>query len=617
MVISLRKQQKVGNILDLIQMREIKEDCMLSTPKRGVSEYRAVIKVNPVNFSLMSDVEQESVLESFRVLLQRLDIGVTLSIHIRVLPYDIAPYLQKLKIAQEKASSASLQAIRDHEQFIRTLSSKRAILQREFYIRVLAPPIKKREKRQEEFDQAKDQLQLLCDDLLEDIQRCGLAGQRLNTMELAQYYSSCVHTRYALTYPIQEASLLGVDRPIAGVSFKQLQESLLVDETAQTALSLIGDEQSEENEEKRENVVMEPEPKKKRKNKKEETPFTTLVDLIQPAHITQNEHYIKIHRELSEYFRGRSIEGYPAIVIAGWLDRLIQIDEPYTDVLLHLESLDPKTYTNNLTRQITGYRTTQEIEKRHGKTENPYIEAALEEVEELRTKLVRQTERVHAVSLYICVRGTSIDELKTRDEKVVSLLRSLDLTSAELSFEHLEAWQSILPDAPDILKRRKILDTSSVITAFPFASTSLSTEPGYLIGVMPNGSLVIVDPASPTLDNGHEVIFARSGAGKSYDEKLRLGRASMLGFDITVIDPEDEYLPLCREHDGVNIRLSSGALQLNPFDLPLADTIEREILKEQFQSLLVLFDLLLAEKDAGTLSQKRKSVLTEMPCQSV
>ena len=76
-----------------------------------------------------------------------------------------------------------------------------------------------------------------------------------------------------------------------------------------------------------------------------------------------------------------------------------------------------------------------------------------------------------------------------------------------------------------------------------------------------------------------------------------------------MIDPEDEYLPLCREHNGVNIRLSSGALQLNPFDLPLADTKEREILKEQFQSLLVLFDLLLAEKTAGTLSQKEKVFL--------
>ena len=88
MVTSLSKRQKAGNILDLIQMREIKDNCLISkTPKRGIVEYRAVLKVNPVNFSLMSDVEQESVLESFRVLLQRLDIGVAISIHVRVLPY--------------------------------------------------------------------------------------------------------------------------------------------------------------------------------------------------------------------------------------------------------------------------------------------------------------------------------------------------------------------------------------------------------------------------------------------------------------------------------------------------------------------------------------------------
>ena len=614
MVTSLHKQKKAGNILDLMFIREIKEDCLISKKKEGV-EYRAVLKINPVNFSLMSDTEREATLESFRVLLQRLEIGVPLSIHIRVLPYDISPYLQKLKLAaQETTSDASLSTVKDHEQFIRSLSSRRAILQREFYIRLVAPAIKSKDKRQA-FEQAKDQLHLLCEDVLGDIQRCGLSGRRLNDIELAQYYSSCVHLKHSLDYPLQEASVRAIDKPIASYKhFKQLHEEIetlpsTFDGPAVRFEPLDFDEIFRESEQQ---VVSPPQPEvvhKRKKGYKEVTPYTTLVDLIQPAHIVQNEHFIKVHHDSTEFFRGRSIEGYPAVVIGGWLDRLIQIEEPYTDLLFNLKTLDPKGYTNNLTRQITGYRTTQELERRNGKTENPYIEAALEEVELLRTKLVRQIERVHAVSLYICVRGSSIEELKARDEKMTSLLRSLDLTSAELSLEHLEGWQSILPDASDLLKRRKILDTSSAVTAFPFASTSLSTEPGFLLGIMPNGSPVIVDPASPTLDNGHEIVFARSGAGKSYDEKLRLGRASMLGFEIVIIDPEDEYIPLCRAHNGINIRLSSGALQLNPFDLPLADTSERDILKEQFQSLLVLFDLLLAEKTAGTLSQKEKAFL--------
>ncbi len=348
---------------------------------------------------------------------------------------------------------------------------------------------------------------------------------------------------------------------------------------------------------------------KKEQNRKEETPYTTLVDLLQPAMIEQREHYVKVHRESTEYFRGRSIEGYPAIVIAGWLDRLIQINEPYIDILLFLEILDPKSYTNNLTRQITGYRATQVIDDRHGKTENPYIAAARENVEDLRDKLVRQTEHVHAVSLYLFSRGSSVQELKQRDEKLVSLLRSLDLDSVELSLEHLQAWQTLLPDAKDILARRKILDTSSVVTAFPFASTSLSTEPGSLVGIMPNGSLVIINPTSPQLENGHEIKFARSGAGKSFDEKVRLARSLLLGLEAIVIDPENKYATLCQKYDGVTIRLSSGVLPLNPFDLPRSDSGERSILEEQFQSLLTLFDLLLADKDPGTLSQKEKSYL--------
>jgi TraG P-loop domain len=618
---SLKKQKNAGNILNLINVREIQDSCLCSqAPKKKEQEYRAVLAIEPVNFGLMSDREQETVLESFRILLQRLSIGNTLSIHIRIRPYDLQPYLEKLQYARESTDNVVIRDIaQDHELFVRGLTSEQAILQREFYIRVVAPQLghtKKRLSPEELFDRAKNQLDLLCRDVLEDIQRCGLAGHRLDNIELAQYYLSCVHSHYAEQFPIQAANLLAVDTPLQAARFKNLRETLQQENTAPAEPMARKQPQETAFEQTPSmDIPLQEAPekplqkKRKGKNDKEDTPYTTLVDLLQPAMIEQREHYIKVHRESSEYFRGRSIEGYPAIVIAGWLDRLIQINEPYVDMLLFLETLDPKSYTNNLTRQITGYRATQVIDDRHGKTENPYIAAARENVEELRDKLVRQTEHVHAVSLYLFTRGSSLQELKQRDEKLVSLLRSLDLDSVELSLEHLQAWEMMLPDSKDILARRKILDTSSVVTAFPFASSSLSTEPGSLVGVMPNGSLVIVNPASPQLENGHEIKFARSGAGKSFDAKVRLARDLLMGFEGIVIDPEDEFYALCKEFNGVTIRLSSGTLPLNPFDLPRSDTRERTILEEQFQSLLTLFDLLLADKDPGTLSQREKSYL--------
>jgi type IV secretory pathway VirB4 component len=300
-------------------------------------------------------------------------------------------------------------------------------------------------------------------------------------------------------------------------------------------------------------------------------------------------------------------------VVSGWLDRLIQINEPYVDVVLYVETLDPKHFADRLTRKLTGFRATQAIEARAGRTENPYIEAAREEVEELRDKIVRQEEKVHSVSLYLAARATSIPELRQRDEKIISLLRGLDVESVETSLEHLQAWQTMLPDARDVLKRRKVLDTSSLVTAFPFGSTSLSTEPGILTGVTPDGSMVIVNPFSTLLENANEVKFAKSGSGKSFDEKVRLSRFLQMGIHCIVVDPENEFERLREAYNGTSISLSAGRLALNPFAIAPADAPERDILEEKISSLLTLFDLLLADRmsDRATsvLTQKEKSLL--------
>ncbi len=91
---------------------------------------------------------------------------------------------------------------------------------------------------------------------------------------------------------------------------------------------------------------------------------------------------------------------------------------------------------------------------------------------------------------------------------------------------------------------------------------------------------------------------------------MTLLRLYLLGYEIIVVDPEDEYLALSKRLAGANIRLSSGRLQINPFDLPHSDNPERNILEEKIQSLLTLFDLLLAEKEHGTLLQREKALLT-------
>lgn len=631
-VVPLSKQTKTGNIRGLLRLHRIEDHCYVLRSQKGEEAYRAVVAVAPVNFSLMSETEQEAVLAGYRALLQRLQIGEEISIHVRTMPYDLAAYQFRLRDAQQSDNRVIADLALDHEQFLFSLVAGQKIVQREFYVR-LSARVDNARRKDDRAERAKSYLDLLAAKIIEDLGRSGLTGSRLNNEELAQYYLSCSHMRYAANNPINPAILQGLDLPPVPIRLRSLGEleDLAQGDYPEWAYEVPDSQKEQENAEPgpldlvpladtqtptkdRGRWFWLGDKKQQPTTAKGPAAFTDLLDVLQPATVEQTAQYIRILRDDYEYFRARAITAYPAQLIAGWFDSLIQLNEPYVEYVLHANTLDPQGFTQKLRSKLTRYQASQSIDSKKGKIENPYISAASREVQALMDALVAQEERVHSVSIMIGTRAHSPEELRDRDALVAAQLRGLDLESVPLTLEHLQAWQSFLPENEDYLKRTKILDTSCVVTGFPFASANLSTEPGALLGVTSNGTLVILNPFSNLLDNAHEIKFARSGAGKSYHEKVWLARMIIEGIEVIIVDPEGEYLALTQRLGGVTIRLASGQLQINPFDLPyVADGTDRDILAEKFQSLLTLFDLMLAERAAGgVLSQREKSFLSRV-----
>ena len=93
---------------------------------------------------------------------------------------------------------------------------------------------------------------------------------------------------------------------------------------------------------------------------------------------------------------------------------------------------------------------------------------------------------------------------------------------------------------------------------------------------MHNSGLVIFDRFS--LENGNSVVFAKSGAGKSFTVKLEALRSMMFGTEVFIIDPENEYQRMCDAVAGAYVRLSlNSSTRINPFDLPkVVDTEEAD-----------------------------------------
>jgi len=142
------------------------------------------------------------------------------------------------------------------------------------------------------------------------------------------------------------------------------------------------------------------------------------------------------------------------------------------------------------------------------------------------------------------------------------------------------------------------MNSSPIASSFPFVSSELTSDDGILYGInRHNNSLVLFDRFS--LQNANAVVFATSGAGKSYAIKLEVLRSLMLGTDVIIIDPENEYQHLSEAVSGsyINISLNSES-KLNPFDLPRGiggDSKAEDILRSAVITLKGLIRLMIGE----------------------
>ena len=217
------------------------------------------------------------------------------------------------------------------------------------------------------------------------------------------------------------------------------------------------------------------------------------------------------------------------------------------------------------------------INMEKGKVRDPGLEAALQDAEELRDQLQIGAEKFFRYGLYITLYADSLDELNFIQHKIETIFGQQLVFSKVASSQQEQGLNSSIPQLTDELQIRRNMNTGAISTSFPFTSADLTDNKGVLYGInMHNNGLVIFDRFS--LENANMVVFAKSGAGKSFTVKLEALRSMMVGADIVIIDPENEYQKLCDAVGGSYIRLSlSSDTRINPFDLPrVIDTDEAD-----------------------------------------
>lgn len=323
--------------------------------------------------------------------------------------------------------------------------------------------------------------------------------------------------------------------------------------------------------------------------------IVSVKDLIAPASMRVTPHYIEINGKLA---RTIFVVGYPRYITIGWFSPIINMNNTM-DISMYFYPVDITLVLKQLRNRVGSVEAELNSDAEKGAPRNPMLQAAVSDMERLRDDLTQGVEKFFQFALYVTIYADNEKELDQFSDDVDFLFGSKLIQSKRAFYQSEQGFNSTLPLGNDELNIVFNMNSSPIASSFPFISSELTSNSGILYGINEhNNSLIIFDRFS--LTNANSIVFATSGAGKSYCVKLEILRSLMIGVDVIVIDPEFEYKSLSDAVGGsyINISLNSET-KINPFDLPKSAGISgakvSDIIRSAVITLKGLLKLMIGE----------------------
>ncbi|MDD5377008.1 MAG: DUF87 domain-containing protein [Candidatus Gracilibacteria bacterium] len=313
------------------------------------------------------------------------------------------------------------------------------------------------------------------------------------------------------------------------------------------------------------------------------------------------------------YIRTFFTYAYPDFLEGNWLGPLINWDVKF-DMSMFIYPIESAYIMKYLRKRLTELNSERSLNADRGLINDPALDAQVQDVEELRASLTRGQERYFHFSIYISIYSESEEQIKKLSNTLDTLLSGRNILTKQAFLRSEQGFVATGPFARDEVGVYRNISTKGLSTTFPFTSNSLSQDDGILYGINThNNSLIIFDRFRT--ENANMVVFAKSGGGKSFAVKLEILRSLMLGTDVIVLDPENEYKTLVDTVGGtyVNINLNSNE-RINPFDLPRAlkdaETKPGDLLRGAVINLLGLMNLMLGKCTPSESAILEKAIIT-------
>jgi len=329
----------------------------------------------------------------------------------------------------------------------------------------------------------------------------------------------------------------------------------------------------------------------------------SIRELIAPASFEMNPAFAKLG---DVYVRTIFVVTYPRYVAVGWSSPIINMNRAL-DISMFFYPVPSEIILKQLKKKTGALEAQIIADAEKGAPRDPLRETALRDIEKLRDDLTQGTEHFFQFAFYVTLYARTLEDLDLVSEQVDSAFGTKLIFSKRVFYQSEQGFNSTMPLGNDELQISFNMNSSPIASSFPFISSDLTSDTGVLYGInRHNNSLIIFDRFS--LQNANMVVFATSGAGKSYTVKLEILRALMLGTDVIVIDPEAEYQHLSDAVGGTYIGISlASESKLNPFELPRPvgeETSAEDIIRSAVITLKGLLRLML-----GAITTAEDSIL--------
>ena len=292
----------------------------------------------------------------------------------------------------------------------------------------------------------------------------------------------------------------------------------------------------------------------------------SIKDLIAPSSFEVTPNHIRLG---PKFLRTVFVVTYPRYISVGWFSPIINLNSTF-DIAMYFYPVKTSLVLKQLKNKAGNLEAQIAADAEKGAARDPLRETALRDIEYLRDALTQGTEKFFQFCLYVTLYADSLEELDKLTDTVEDIFGSRLIYSKRVYYQAEQGFNSTMPLNRDELVVAFNMNSSPIASSFPFVSSELTSDEGILYGInRHNNSLILFDRFS--LQNANSVVFATSGAGKSYAVKLEVLRSLMIGCEVIIIDPEYEYKHLSEAVGGtyINISLASKS-KINPFDLPRA-----------------------------------------------